>query len=187
MRHTVLFLILLILLPVSVAVQDLLPGIPPAQGRLLLLPVVFAFGVLALPLVPALWFALLTAIVQGLSLLHVQSGQAEMGLTVPVVFFLGWAIVLQMASEATHGMRWELHALGSALVTLTLLGGEFLLLCARRGGFPLDAAVLLKLAVPTAGALLLAPLLYLLLRSLVPLAPSVAEPPAAPRHSGFGL
>jgi hypothetical protein len=187
MRQTILFLILLVLLPVSVAVQDLLPGIPPAQERLLLLPVVFAFGVLALPLVPALWFALLTAIVQGLALLQVQSGQAEMGLIVPVVFFLVWAIVLQMASEATHGMRWELHALGSALVTLTQLGGEFLLLCARRGGFPLDAAVLLKLAVPPAAALLLAPLLYLLLRSLVPLAPSPAEPSTAPRQPGFGL
>jgi hypothetical protein len=110
-----------------------------------------------------------------------------MGLTVPVVFFLGWAIVLQMASEATHGMRWELHALGSALVTLTLLAGEFLLLCARRGGFPLDGAVLLKLAVPSAAALLLAPLLYLLLRSLVPLSPSPAEPSTAPRQPGFGL
>ena len=58
MRQAILFLILLILLPVSVVLQDLLPGIPPSQERILLLPVVFCFGMLALPLIPALFFAL---------------------------------------------------------------------------------------------------------------------------------
>jgi hypothetical protein len=186
MRQAILFIILLVLLPVSVALQDLLPGIPPAQERLLLLPVVFVFGVIALPMVPALWFALLTALVHGLLLLQVQSGQSEMGLTLPVVFFLGWAILLQMASEATHGMRWELHAIGSALVTLTLLSSEFLVLCIKRGGFPLDFAVLLKIAVPSAAAVLLAPLLYLPLRSLVPFA-TASDASQLPKKPGFGL
>lgn len=185
MRQVILFIILLVLLPVSVALQDLLPGIPPVQERLLLLPVVFVFGVLALPVVPALWFALLTAVVHGLVLLQVQSGQTEMGLTLPIVFFLGWAILLQMASEATHGMRWELHSIGSALVTLTLLTGEFLFLCIKRGGFLLDSAVLLKIAVPSAAAVLLAPLLYLPLRSLVPFA-SAPDASQIPKKPGFG-
>jgi len=59
-------------------------------------------------------------------------------------------------------------ALGSALVTLTLLGGEFLILCIKRGGFPLDEMVIFRLVVPSAAALLISPLLYLLLSSLVP-------------------
>jgi len=101
MRQGILFIILLLLLPIAVAVQDLLPAIPPFQGRVQLLPVVFCFGVMALPLVPSLYFALATALVQGLVLLQIQSGQVELGLTVPVVFFLTWAILLQMASEAT--------------------------------------------------------------------------------------
>ena len=185
MRQAILFIILLVLLPVSVAVQDLLPGIPPAQERLLLLPVVFVFGVIALPMVPALWFALITAVVQGLALMQVQSGQSDMGLTLPVVFFIGWAILLQMASEATHGMRWELHAIGSALVTFTLLTGEFLALCIRHGGFPVDLAVILKIAVPAAASILLAPLLYLPLRSLVPFA-SAPDPSQAPKQPNFG-
>jgi hypothetical protein len=176
MNRTLLFLILVVLLPVALAVQDLLPGIPPCQERLLLLPVVFAFASLALPLVPALWFALLTALVHGLSLLQVQSGQAEIGLTLPVVFFLGWAILLQMASEATRGMRWELHAIGSALVTLTMLSGEFLVLCVKRGGFPADTGVLMRIAIPSAAALFVSPPLYLALRSLVPLAAAEEQP-----------
>ena len=184
MSPAILFIILLILLPVSSVIQDLLPGIPPAQERLLLLPVVFTFGVLALPLVRALWFALATALVQGLSLLQIQSGQMEMGLTMPVVFFLCWAIVLQMTSEATHGLRWELHAFGSALVTFTMLAGEFLVLCITRGGFPVDFGVVLKIILPSVAALFLAPLLYLLLRSLVPMAPDAQAPP---KPSGFGF
>lgn len=184
MSQAILFIILLVLLPVSSVIQDLLPGIPPVQERLLLLPVVFAFGVLALPLVRALWFALAAALVQGLALLQIQSGQMEIGLTMPVVFFLSWAIVLQMASEATQGLRWELHAFGSALVTFTMLAGEFLVLCVTRGGFSVDLGVALKIVIPSAAALFLAPLLYLLLRSLVPMAPDAQAPPKSP---GFGF
>ena len=186
MKQALLFIILLVLLPVSVAVQDLLPAVPPAQERLLLLPILFAFGVMALPLVPALWFALLTGIVQGLVLLQVQSGQSEMGLTIPIVVFLGWAIVLQMASEVNRGMRWELHALGSALVTLTLVGGGYLLLCIRRGGFAPDLAVLLQIVIPSVGAALLSPLLYLPLRSLVPFSLSSSDAALATKQPGFG-
>ena len=168
MRTTLLFILLLILLPVSIAVQDLLPPLPPLQERIFLLPVLFCFGALALPLIPALFFALVVALVQGLTLFQIQSGEIELGLVGPIVFFLGWTILLQMLSEATHGMRWEFHALGSALVTFTLLAGEFLILCVKRGGFPVDAMVLFRLAVPSAAALLIAPFLYLLLSALVP-------------------
>ena len=183
MRKGILFFILLLLLPIAVAFQDLLPAIPPFQARILLLPVVFCFGVMALPLVPSLFFALATALVQGLVLLQIQSGQAELGLTVPVVFFLVWAIVLQMASEATHGMRWEVHALVSAVVTLTLLGVEFVVLCVRRGGFPLEMTVLLRIVIPSVASLLVAPLLYFMLRKMVPVFIEGAQLPPKPNFS----
>jgi len=166
----ILFLILLLcLLPVAVVIQDLLPALPPSQERIQLLPVLFCFGALALPFIPALFFALATALIQGLVLLQFQSGQAEGGLAPAILFFFGWAIVLQMSGEVTHGLRWELHALGSFLVTITMLGGEFLMICAKRGGLPVDMTLLTRLAVPSGVSLLLAPLLYLLLRSLVPI------------------
>jgi len=101
----------------------------------------------------------------------------------PIVFFLGWTVILQMLSEATHGMRWEFHAFGSFLVTFTLLAGEFLILCVKRGGFPVDEMVLFRMAVPSAAALLIAPLLYLLLSSLVPYA---TEPVPGQGKPGFG-
>jgi hypothetical protein len=63
--------------------------------------------------------------------------------------------------------------LGSALVTFSWLGGEFLMICFKRGGFPIDTTVLLRMAVPAGLALLIAPLVYLLLGSLVPYAPEV--------------
>jgi len=183
MRQGILFIILLLLLPIAVAIQDLLPAIPPFQARILLLPVVFCFGVMALPLVPALFFALATALVQGLVLLQIQSGQAELGLTVPVVFFLLWAIALQMTSEATQGMRWEVHALGSAVVTLTLLSVEFLMLCVRRGGFPLEMLVLQRILIPSVTSLLIAPLLYFALCNLVPVFNEESHPVQKPKFS----
>ena len=72
MRTTLLFLLLLVLLPISIVVQDLLPPLPPMQERILLLPILFCFGALALPLIPALFFALATALIQGLALLQIQ-------------------------------------------------------------------------------------------------------------------
>lgn len=180
MKQTLLFVLLLLLLPLSVAVQDTLPAIPVAQARIQLLPILFCFAMLALPLLPALFFALVTALVQGLVLLQIQGGQSELGLTLPIVFFVAWAIVLQMTSEATHGMRWELHAFGSALVTLTLLGGEFLVLCIKRGGFPLEMTVGLKVVIPALVAPFIAPALYFLLRGLVPLSPEAGPVTAQP-------
>jgi hypothetical protein len=175
MKTVVLFFLLLILLPVALVSGDLLPAIPPDQERVLLLPVVFCFGVLALPRLPALLFALATALVQGLLLMQIQAGQADFGLAAPMVFFLCWTIVLQMAGEAARGIRWEIHALGSFFVTLTLLAGEFLILCVKRGGFPVGMTVALRIGIPAVAALLIAPLVYLLLRSLVPMA-SAATP-----------
>ena len=177
MKAALLFFLLLILMAVALVVGELLPAIPPDQDSVLLLPVIFCFGVLALPLLPALLFALVAAVMQGLLLMQIQSGQADFGLVCPIVFFVCWAIVLQMAGEATHGMRWELHALGSFFVTLTLLAGEFLILCVKRGGFPVGMTVLLRIVVPAVAALLIAPIFYFLLRSLVPLASETAQLP----------
>jgi hypothetical protein len=171
MRTGLLFIILLLLLPVALVMQDLLPAIPPLQERIFLLPLVFCFGVMALPPLPALFFGLATALVQGLSLLQIQSGEIEIGLLGPIVFFLGWTMLLQMIGESIRGMRWEVHAFASALVTFTLLAGEFLLLCFKRGGFPLDEMVGVRCLVPSAAALLMAPLVYFFLQHLVPYVP----------------
>jgi hypothetical protein len=168
MKRILLFVLLLFLLPVCVAGQDLLPGIPPFGARIQLLPILFCLGVMSLPTLPAAAFALVVAVVQGLALLQVQSGQAELGLTLPVLFFLCWGLVLRMTADATGGIRWETHAAASALVTLTMLGGEFLVLCMKRGGFPVSGPVLAKIAIPSVAALLVSPLLYTLLRGVVP-------------------
>jgi len=168
MKRILLFVLLLILLPVCVAGQDLLPGIPPFGAKIQLLPILFCLGVMSLPFLPAAAFALAVAVVQGLALLQVQSGQAELGLTLPVLFFLSWGLVLRMTADATGGIRWETHAAASALVTLTMLGGEFLVLCMKRGGFPVSGPVLAKIAIPSVAALLVSPLLYTLLRGVVP-------------------
>jgi len=180
MRQALLFIILLILLLVSVAVQEMPTAIPIAQSRIQLLPIVFCFAMLALPLLPALYFALITALVQGLLVLQIQAGHSELGLTLPIVFFVSWAIVLQMSSEATHGMRWELHAAGCALVILTLLGGEFLVLCMKRGGFPLDVNIGLRILIPALAAPFIAPTLYFGLRGLVPFTPDAGPVASQP-------
>ena len=80
-------------------------------------------------------------------------------------------------------MRWEVHAFGSAVVTLTLLGVEFLVLCVKRGGLPLEMTVLLRIVIPSVASLLIAPMLYFALRNLVPV--FIEENPL-PQKPNFG-
>jgi hypothetical protein len=63
-----------------------------------------------------------------------------------------------------------------------IIGGEFLALCCRRGGFPVGMTVLWRIAIPPVASLLLAPLLYFLLRKLVPV---FVEDEALPKKPEF--
>jgi len=66
-----------------------------------------------------------------------------------------------------------------------MLAGQFLTICIKRGGFPIDLSILLRITVPSVAAILLAPLLYLLLCRLVPLAADDTQAggmPKGPAH-----
>ena len=104
--------------------------------------------------------------------LSFQHDHVEIGLGWFIFFFMSWSVILQLVSDLTGGIRWELHSLGSALCTVTFLLGEFLLISLHRGHFSITAASLIFIAIPSAIALLISPLLYALLQFLLP--------PAAP-------
>jgi len=70
------------------------------------------------------------------------------------------------------------------LVTVSMIAGQFLTLCIKRGGFPVDWSVLMRIIVPSAAALLIAPLLYFALRFLVPIAP---DDSGDRKPAGFGV
>jgi hypothetical protein len=62
--------------------------------------------------------------------------------------------------------RWEIHCLASGAVTLLLLLGQYLMVCLRRGSFLFDWTIFWHIVGPAVVALLLAPLVYFILRIL---------------------
>lgn len=163
------FLLLTALLIVALIAQDLVVPAPfLGQAQLFFVPIIFCFGALVLPLPRALLFAFLTAILEGLMVAHVDHDHIEIRLGWFIFFFMIWTVLLQWMSNLINGVRWEIHALGSALCTATFLMGTFMLLAVDRGAGSFASTTLLLIFVPSAASLLLAPLCYVALQFLLP-------------------
>lgn len=160
---------LLLLLIIALVLQDTFSGaIGFYQIHLYLVPVVFCFGSLILSLPAALFFGLFTGMLEGLMTLSFEAHRPEVGLGWFIFFFMSFAFFLQYATELTHGIRWELHALGSAFCTASLLIGEWIFISWHRGSFTITSMTLILIAIPSALSLILAPLLYYTLQFLLP-------------------
>lgn len=174
------FLLLTLLLIAALILQDLVaPAFFLGQAQLFFIPIVFCFGALVLPLFRALLFAFMTAIIEGLMVTHIDHGHIEIRLGWFIFFFMIWTVLLQWVSHLMDGVRWEIHALGSALCTATFLLGTFLLLAFGRGNFYLTPTTVSLIFIPSGVSLLLAPLCYAVLQFLLP---PVKKQSAAPRH-----
>ncbi|MFZ4115366.1 MAG: hypothetical protein ACOYK6_01430 [Chthoniobacterales bacterium] len=168
MKPLPLFFLLLVILLVTLAAEDLLPAlIFLGQAHLVLFPIIFCFAVIVLPFMGALFFGMMTGLLEGLMVMHIQHGHVEIRIGWFIFFFMLWALALQLLSDLTHGIRWELHALASGLCTATFILGEFLLLTFSRGNFFVTNDLLLLSCVPAGIAVLLAPLVYGLLEFLI--------------------
>lgn len=150
------------------AIQDFFSSIVFFGGaHLLLFPIIFCFAVLALPFPFALFFGVMTGLLEGLMVMHIQDGHVEIRLGWFLFFFMAWTMALQFLSDLTEGVRWELHALGSGFCTATFLLGEFFLLSFSRGNFSMPGEVFLLSFFPAGAAFLLAPIFYGLLQFLL--------------------
>ncbi len=169
MKTVFSFSFLFLLLVIALVLQDTFSGaIGFYQIHLFLVPIVFCFGALILSFQAALLFGLITGLLEGLMTLSFQTHHVDIGITWFLFFFMLWALLLQCITELTDGIRWELHALGSALFTASFLMGEWLLLSWNRGSFGITPMTFLFIAIPTALSLLLSPLLYYSLQFLLP-------------------
>jgi len=169
MKTAFSFFFLLLLVIIALVLQDTFSGcIGFYQIHFFLIPVVFCFGALILSFSAALFFGLATGLLEGLMTLSFHAHRAEIGISWFIFFFVIWAFLLQFITELTDGIRWELHALGSALFTASFLAGEWILISWNRGSFTITPMTFVLIAIPSAISLLLAPILYYSLQFLLP-------------------
>lgn len=164
----IFFGFLLVSLFFSFVLQQFIPPLPWGWlegSRLMLVPLVFFYGALALPL----WGMLVMAFAAGFmwDAFHAQVLDGELE------FFLGWSILLYGALGAIMSGfrplfrrgRWEIHCLMSGLFTSLMVFVEYLLIALKRGVF-FPPQIWGRIAGAGLAAALVGPLVFLFLDSV---------------------
>lgn len=139
------------------------------DARIVIYPVILAYGALALPFWGALALAFFNGLVWDvLTLQIVHAGTlAQKGAAVEIP--LGWSIVVYgVLAVLVHGLRplflrgrWDVHCLASGFCTSAILLGEYGMLTFRRGGLVFPRELWARILLPGFFAMLLAVAVYL--------------------------
>lgn len=177
------FLILLLTAFFALVLQHFIPPLSFMEGaRVLLLPLVFFYGALALPFSGMLALAFACGLMW--DALTVQVLEIGMGPTSArvVEIAVGWSIVLYAVLGAVMSGfrplfqrgRWEVHCLMSGVCTSLIVLAEFLMISVRRAAlynvpFEISNSIWWRIGGPGLVALVLAPLVFFFLQALAAL------------------
>ncbi|MDD5348611.1 MAG: hypothetical protein PHQ12_00240 [Chthoniobacteraceae bacterium] len=185
------FLILLLTAFGALVVQFYIPPLAFLYGaRVLLLPLVFFFGALALPFpgMLALAFACglmwdaLTAQVLDIGMGPTSARVVEIGMGWSVLLYAILGALMSGFKPLFQRGRWEIHCLLSGVCTSLIVLAEFFMISVRRAAFynvPIEVSpdIWWRIGGPGLVALVLAPGVFFFLKSLAAL---VGYNPAAP-------
>lgn len=140
--------------------------IPPLHGlngaRVLLVPMLFFYGALSMPV----WALLLLAVYAGFSMdlvtLPVVNGQVEIALGWSIVYFVVFGLLAHGFQPAFQRGHWWLHTLMAAFGTSLYLALQYAMISFRREGFVFNEIVVWRILAPGLIAALFAPLVHLI-------------------------
>ena len=177
------FLILLLTALGALMLQFYLPPLAFLYGaRIILLPLVFFFGALALPFPGMLALAFACGLMW--DALNVQVLEIGMGPTSArvVEISIGWSILLYAVlgclmsgfKPLFQRGRWEVHCLMSGVCTSLIVLAEFLMISVRRaafynGPFEINHDIWWRIGGPGLVALILAPGVFFFLKAMAAL------------------
>jgi len=177
------FLVLLLSAFAALVLQHFIPPLAFMGGaRVLLMPLVFFFGALALPFSGMLALAFACGLMwDALTVQVLEIGMGPTSATV-VEVGLGWSIVLYaLLGAVMSGFRplfkrgrWEIHCLMSGVCTALIVLAEFLMISVRRAAlydapFHFDRDIWWRIGGPGLVALVLAPVVFFFLKSMAAL------------------
>lgn len=148
----------------ALVVQHFIPPVPWLhEARVLLMPVVFFYGALALPFWGMLILAFITGFMWDALTVQIVDSSVEIS--------LGWSIIVYAALGAMmNGFRplflrgrWEIHCLLSGVCTSILVLVEYLMITLRRTGFDFSSEVWWRIGGSGILALLFSPLVFFFL------------------------
>jgi hypothetical protein len=160
----IFFIVLVATLFLALVGQTFIPPLPWFEGaRVMLLPIVFFYGALAMPF----WAMLILAWIAGFmwDALNVQivDGSVEIALGWSIVFYAFFGAIMNGFRPLFQRGRWEIHCILSGLFTSLLVGSEYLMLTLRRGDFVFSKLIGWRIGGAGIAALFLAPFVFFIL------------------------
>lgn len=141
--------------------QQALPAIGVLHGaRLVLVPMIFCYAAMVLPLPAMLGVAFYTGLLTDLMYLHVVAGRVEIALGWSIVFYVIFGLIAQGLQETMRRGHWWPFVLLSGLGTSAVLLLQLVMISFRREGFAFDDACLWRAFSPGFLAAALAPALH---------------------------
>lgn len=147
----------------ALVIQQFIPPLHGLNGaRVFLVPMLFFYGALAMPV----WAMLIMAVYTGLclDLLNLQAvgGQVEIALGWSIVYFVISGLLAHGFQPAFLRGHWWLHTLISAFGTSLYLALQYAMISFRREGFVFNEIVVWLILAPGLIAALFAPLVHLI-------------------------
>jgi len=147
----------------ALPLQEFIPPLHALYGaRVLLVPMLFCYGALALPGWGMLLLAMFTGFVTDLAYLHVVGGQVEIALGWSMVYFVTFGALAHGFQPAFQRGHWWIHILLSAAGTSMFLALQYVMISFRREGLVFNEIVVWRILGPGLVAAVFAPLVHLI-------------------------
>lgn len=163
----ILFLFLILGMFLSLVIQHFIPPLPWMEGaRVMLMPLVFFYGAVAMPYPVMLLMSLIAGVMwDGLNTQLLEGG-AEISLGWSVVLYAVTGSIMSGFRPLFRKGRWEVHCLVSGIFTSLMVLSEYLMITFRRGDFIFTPEVWWRIGGPGLVATLLAPIVFFLFHSV---------------------
>lgn len=161
MRTAIGSLILIAAIFLAFFAQEYLPALEIFHGaRILLVPMLFCYGALALPFWAVILLAVYTGLLSDLWYLHGVDGRVEIALGWSMMYFIFLGMFVHGFEPAFRRGAWWLHPILSIFGTSLFLALQFVMISFRRAGFEYHELVLWRVLAPGLMAGLLAPIVH---------------------------
>lgn len=177
----IFFIFLVVALFVSLIAQQFIPALPWFYfARVYIMPLVFFYGAMALPLWAMLGLAFIGGFMwDALNAQVISTGVIDPtgGPSLNVEIAIGWTIILYATMGAImngfrplflRGRGWMIHCLMSGPFIAFMLFSEYLMLTFRRGDFLFPKVVWWRIGGTGMFGMMLAPVVYFTLDTIAP-------------------
>ena len=161
MKLVALWLALAIAIFFALIVQEFVPPVQLFRGaRIILVPMLFCYGALIMPLWGMLLLAIYTGLLSDLMYMNASGGHVEIALGWSIVVFVLFGLLAQGFQPGFLRGQWWVHIILSAVFTFGYLALQYAMICFRRQELVLTETVFVRILGSAFFAAVVSPLVH---------------------------